>query len=135
MKSMLSGKYATGAPDLVFGYVDVRDVAKAHILALENPDAEGRHILAERTISVFGFSQLIKEKYGKKYKLPMMQSPKFMLYLVGWMFGLTSKYITNNVGYDIKLNSNKSREKLGLTYTPLEKTIEDMVTQMESQGY
>jgi nucleoside-diphosphate-sugar epimerase len=132
MKSMLSGKYALGAPDLVFGYVDVRDIAKAHILALENPDVEGRHILAERTISVYLFSQLIKAKYGKKYKLPKMQSPKFMLYLVGWMFGLTHKFIRNNVGYDIKLNSNKSREKLGLTYTPLEKTIEDMVEQMES---
>jgi nucleoside-diphosphate-sugar epimerase len=131
MKEMLSGKYYLGAPNLMFGYVDVRDVAKAHILALENETAEGRHILAERTESVFGFSRLIKAIYGRKYKLPLMQSPKMMLYLIGWMFGLKNKFISRNVGYDIQLNASKSKEKLGLEYTKLEKTIEDMVSQMQ----
>ncbi len=80
MKDMLTGKYYMGAPDLTFGFVDVRDVAKAHLLALESDDAEGRHILAERTENVYGFSKLIKEQYGNKFKLPLMKSPKFMLY-------------------------------------------------------
>jgi nucleoside-diphosphate-sugar epimerase len=61
MKEMLSGKYYLGAPNLMFGFVDVRDVAKAHLLALEYESAEGRHILAERTVSVYGFSRLIKK--------------------------------------------------------------------------
>jgi nucleoside-diphosphate-sugar epimerase len=131
MKEMLSGKYYLGAPNLMFGFVDVRDVAKAHLLALEYESAEGRHILAERTVSVYGFSRLIKNIYGNKYKLPLMQSPKLMLYLVGWMFGLKNKVIRRNVGYDIRLNASKSKEKLGLSYTKLENTIEDMVSQME----
>jgi len=131
MKEMLSGKYYLGAPNLMFGFVDVRDVAKAHLLALEDETAEGRHILAERTTSVFDFSRLIKKSYGNKYKLPLMQSPKIMLYLVGWMFGLGTKFIRRNVGYDIKLNTSKSKEKLGLTYTNLQNTIEDMVSQMQ----
>ncbi|HHB78758.1 MAG TPA: aldehyde reductase [Saprospiraceae bacterium] len=131
MKEMLTGKYYMGAPNLVFGFVDVRDVAKAHILALEKDDAAGRHILAERTLSVYDFSQLINGIYSNKYKLPMMQSPKFMLYLVGRMFGLTTKFISRNVGHDIQLNATKSKEELGLTYLPLEKTIEDMVSQMQ----
>jgi len=131
MEEMLSGKYYLGAPNLMFGFVDVRDVAKAHILTLEKDNAEGRHILVERTISVYEFSQIIKKLYGSKYKLPLMQSPKMMLYFVGWMFGLKNKFISRNVGYDIKLNATKSIENLGLTYIPLEKTIEDMVTQMQ----
>ncbi len=131
MKEMLTGKYYIGAPNLMFGYVDVRDVAKAHILALENNNADGRYILAERTESVYNFSRLIKAIYGNKYKLPLMQSPKFMLYLVGWMFNLKNKFISRNVGYDIKLNNTKSKENLGLKYTPIEKTIEDMITQMQ----
>lgn len=134
MKEMLTGKYYMGAPNLMFGYVDVRDVAKAHLLALESETAEGRHILAERTESVFGFSRLIKNIYGNKYKLPLMQSPKFMLYFVGRMFGLKNKFISRNVGYDIKLNSSKSKKKLGLSYTPIEKTIKDMVAQMQKSG-
>ncbi len=131
MKEMLSGKYYIGAPDLMLGFVDVRDVATAHLLALENENAEGRHLLAERAVSVFELSRLIKSIYGNQYKLPLMQSPKAMMYLVGWMFGLKSKFISRNVGHDIKLNASKSRGKLGLTYTKLEKTIEEMVSQMQ----
>jgi len=134
MFEMLNGKYYMGAPNLMFGYVDVRDVANAHILALENKNAEGRHILAERVISMYGFSQLIKGLYPNKYKLPLMQSPKFMLYMVGWMFGISKKMISRNVNFKIKLNTSKSTEKLGLIYTPLEQTIKDMVTQMQESG-
>lgn len=134
MKEMLNGKFHFGVPNLMFAYVDVRDVAKAHILALENEDAEGRHLLAERTESVYGFSQLIKSIFGKKYKLPLMQSPKFMLYFMGWMFGLKNKFIYRNVGYNIKLNTSKSIEKLGLSYIPLEQTIKDMVVQMQKDN-
>lgn len=132
MKEMLTGKYHMGAPNLMFGFVDVRDVAKAHILALESNTAKGRHILAERTENVFNFSQLIKRIYGNKYKLPLMKTPKFMLYFVGWMFGLKPKFISRNIAYDIKLNASKSREKLKLDYTPLQQTIKDMVTQMQN---
>lgn len=134
MTDILTGKYYAGVPNLMFGYVDVRDVATAHLLALENDDAEGRHLLVERTENVFGFSRIIKEIYGDKYKLPLMQAPKFMLYLTGWMFDMKSKFISRNVGHDIKLNATKSRKELGLKYTPLEKTVEDMVSQMEESG-
>ena len=134
MKEMLSGKYYMGAPNLMLGYVDVRDVAKAHLLALESENAEGRYILAERTIGVFDLSRLIKNIYGNKFKLPLMKSPKFILYLVGWMYGLTTKFISRNVGYDIVLNASKSKEQLGLTYIPLEKTIEDMVEGMQLEN-
>ncbi|MEA2043285.1 MAG: aldehyde reductase [Bacteroidota bacterium] len=133
MKDMLRGKYQMGAPLLTFGFVDVRDVAKAHILALENKESKGRYILAERVITVFEFSQIIKNLYGKRYRLPITESPKFMLYMVGWMFGLTGKFIKRNVGYPIKLNTQKSKKQLGLKYTPLEQTIEDMIVQMQEQ--
>lgn len=132
MKEMIGGKYFLGAPDVMFGFVDVRDVATAHILALET-NASGRHILAERTESVYNFSQIIKKLFGNKYKLPIMKSPKFMLYIVGWAFGLTNGFIKRNVGYPIKLNTSKSRDVLGLKYTPIETTIKDMVTQMEGK--
>jgi len=134
MKDMLSGKFATGAPDLYFGFVDVRDVAKAHILALENDSAEGRHILAERTDSVMTLAKIIREQYGSNYKLPKSTAPKFFLLLMGWMFGVTRKFVKRNVGHPIKLNASKSREKLGLEYYSLEDTLKDMVEQMSKDG-
>ncbi len=131
MKEMLGGKYHLGAPDLIMGYVDVRDVAKAHILALESPTAEGRHILVERTLNLYDFSQVIKGIYGKKFKLPLFKTPKFVLYLIGWLFGITHQFITRSVGHHVKINNSKSKEKLGIIYTPLNITIKDMVTQMQ----
>lgn len=130
MKDILKGKLAMGAPDLWFGYVDVRDVAHAHILALENPSAEGRHILAERTMNVLQLTSILRNIFGNKYKLPRSSSPKWLMYLVGPLFGVNAKFVSRNVGYPIKLNASKSRDKLMLTYTPIEKSLKDMVEQL-----
>lgn len=134
MKDLLTGKYRWGAPDLMFGFVDVRDVANAHILALENIQAHGRYLLAERVMSIFHFSEVIKKLYGKKYKLPMMKTPKFFVSLLAPSFDLSRKFVQRNVGHSLKLNSSKSREQLHLTYTPIEKTVKDMVDRMEELG-
>ena len=42
---ILTGKYPA-IMDLSCGIVDVRDVAAAHILGLENPAAKGRHLVS-----------------------------------------------------------------------------------------
>ncbi|MCU4176919.1 NAD-dependent epimerase/dehydratase family protein [Carboxylicivirga sp. N1Y90] len=130
MKDILSGKFAMGAPDIMFGFVDVRDVATAHLLALENEKAEGRHLLAESTINVLEYIDLIRKNYEGKFKLPTSHSPKIILYALGWLFGLKFNFIKRNVGYTLKLNASKSKEELGLSYTPLETTVVDMVEQM-----
>jgi nucleoside-diphosphate-sugar epimerase len=134
MKDMLSGKFKSGAPDLQFGFVDVRDVAEAHILGLENENIEGRHILAERTAGVLDVVNIIRNEFGEKYKLPKKNAPKFLLMMMGWMFGISRKFVKNNVGYPLKLNTTKSIEKLKLKYTPLEKTMKDMIVQMEANN-
>jgi len=131
MRDMISGKFYTGAPALEFGFVDVRDVSKAHILALENPNANGRHILAERTTGFFELGKVIDQEFKGVYKTPMMKTPKFMLYLIGWMFGLTTKFISRNIGYSIKLNNSKSIHELGLQYTPFNVTVRDMILEMK----
>jgi nucleoside-diphosphate-sugar epimerase len=131
MKDMLGGKFFTGAPYLEFSFVDVRDVARAHILALEKDTAEGRYILAERVLDFMGLAKVIKNLYPGKYRLPLMKTPKFMLYLVGWAFGLTPKFVSRNIGYHIKLNNSKSIKDLGLVYSLFETTVKDMIERMK----
>lgn len=130
MKDILVGKFAMGAPDLWFGFVDVRDVAHAHILALEDPKAEGRHILTESTMNVLGLANILRDLFGDKYKLPKRNSPKLLMYIVGPMFGVNAKFVKRNIGYPIKINATKSRDNLKLKYTPIERSVEDMVNQM-----
>lgn len=131
MNDFLSGKYHSGAPELIFSFVDVRDIAKAHVLAMESNDAEGRYIVSERETGLYEFSNIIKAEYGKKYKLPLMKAPKFILYLMAPLFGLTRKFVQRNVGYDLKLDNTKGKEQFKIDYIPLEKSVKDMVDQLE----
>jgi nucleoside-diphosphate-sugar epimerase len=134
IKDMLSGKFLPGAPQLEFGFVDVRDVAKAHITALGHDKIEGRHILSERVMNIMSLAKIIRKLYPGKYLLPLMESPKFMLYLVGWAFGLSIKYISRNMNYHIKFNNNKSKKELNIDYTPMATTIRDMIEKMKDLG-
>lgn len=132
MKDLMKGKFFFGAPELFFGFVDVRDVADAHVKALENEGSEGRHILAERVMSFMDLSAIIKDKFGKKYKLPMGKAPKWLLHLIGGMFGVTSKFVKRNVGIPLCLDASKSKEALHITYTPIEKSVVEMIERIES---
>jgi nucleoside-diphosphate-sugar epimerase len=110
-------------------YVDVRDVAKAHLYCLEN-QAEGRHILSERVADVLSFANIIRAEYGDRFKVPKFNNPKWVLGIIGGLFGLSRKFVKNNIGIPARLDTSKSKEKLNLDYIPLEQTVKDMVDQM-----
>ena len=131
MKDMMSGKFAMGAPDLYFGFVDVRDVAKAHLLAASNTLIKGRCILAEETDSVMKLVNTVKENFGTKYKIASSTAPKWLFKLIGPLFGVTRKFVTHNVGIPIKLNAQKSKQELGLKYHDFKDTVVDMIHSLE----
>jgi nucleoside-diphosphate-sugar epimerase len=133
MLSMINGKYKTGVPDLYFGIVDVRDVAEAHILAGTKSSASGRHILVTDTLDFFEIANILKKDYGK-YPLPKRKIPKFLVYLLGPLQGLSWKYIKLNVGIPIKFDNSYSKKDLGIEYTPIEKTLNDHVEQIIESG-
>jgi nucleoside-diphosphate-sugar epimerase len=133
MKTILSGAYSAGAPDLTFGFVDVRDVARAHIAALTSNQAEGRFILSNTSLSFLDFTALIKKHYGNTYKLPGRKFPKALMYAIGWMFGLSLSFIKNNVGFPVTFNNTRSKQVLNIQYTPIDSTIRAMIDALENQ--
>jgi len=60
--------------------------------------------------------------------------PKWSMYLVGPFTGLKWSFIHRSVGHSLELDASKSRDQLGLRYTPLETTVRDMVVAMEELG-
>ena len=50
-------------PCETYRWVDVRDVAKAHIQAFENPTACGRYCLIERVVNHFGIFKILRMLY------------------------------------------------------------------------
>lgn len=127
MKDIMKGKFAPGVPNVVFGYVDVRDVALAHLLVAENIEAKERHILVNDSYKMFDITKIVGKKFGKQFKLPKSETPKWLMVLIGPLFGVTRKCIKRNVGFPLAFNNEKSKKEIGVKYTPIENTIEDMI--------
>lgn len=132
MHNILSGKFRFGAPDLWFGFVDVRDVAHAHLYALQDEKAEGRYVLSERTMSVPDLCDVVKKLYGDRFKVSVSAVPKWIFALMAPFFGVTRAFVKRNVGYPLCFDHEKSKT-LGLTYTPIVDTIKDMVDRMDKE--
>jgi cinnamoyl-CoA reductase len=60
-------RYLTGAkptyPNAVAAYTDVRDVARAHVLAYERPDARGRYLCIGAVLHRAHFLKLLKDLF------------------------------------------------------------------------
>ena len=74
----LLNKKMPALPDMSFPIVDVRDVAAAHIAAMENSEAAGnRHILTNRTIHITEFAKIIRDEFQPQgYTIPSEELPK-----------------------------------------------------------
>lgn len=135
MIQMLSGKFKTGVPSLVFGYVDVRDVAAAHVLAAIKPEAKGRHILSQGSYTMLEVANLLRKEFGNRFKLPTMEIPKFLMYIAGpLMAGMSWDFINNNIGLPLEFDNSYSKENLGLTYRDMATTLKEHAQQLIEIG-
>lgn len=130
----IKGKNKMGVPDLEFGFVDVRDVANAHLLAMDLDQSNGRNILVNQSLTMLEFAGLIQKSSAEKLPLPHSIMPKPMLYLLGWTQGVTWKFIRQNVGFPLKYDHSKSINELKISYTPMEKTVADHLEQLKQAG-
>ncbi|KAH6824554.1 Rossmann-fold superfamily protein [Perilla frutescens var. hirtella] len=94
-------------PTGVYRCVDVRDVALAHVLALENPSASGRYLLVGRVAYSFEALDILKRIY------PSLDLPP-----------TETENRPDKVPYQI---SKERAESLGVTFRPLEVTLKDSV--------
>lgn len=135
MIQLLSGAFKSGAPYLSFGFVDVRDVAAAHILAGTKASASGRHIACATSKTMLETADILRKEFGTKYNLPSKQLPKFLMYLVGPFVGFSWKFVHNNIGIPVRFDNSYSKEDLGLVYRDLSETFKDQVAQLVESGH
>lgn len=134
MRDLGSGRQRTGVPMLEFGVVDVREVARAHVLAGLNPKAEGRFILTAHTVSLLQMAAILRARFPK-YPLPTKQLPKFLVKLVAPIAaGVSREFIQKNVGYALRFDNSRSLSLLGVKYRPLTETLCDHFAQMIDDG-
>lgn len=114
--------------------VDVRDAAKAHILAAFTEKASGRYIISGKEASIFDMAKILEEKFPNQYALPKREVPKPLMWLIAPTLGFTRKYVSTNVGHRLKLNNSKSIKELGMSYRSLESTLIDQKNQFNEVG-
>ncbi|BAT93472.1 Cinnamoyl-CoA reductase [Vigna angularis] len=101
--------------NITLGWIDVRDVANAHILAYENASANGRYILVERVIHHSQAVQILRDIY------PTLPLPDKCV---------------DDKPYPPAYQFSKERAKsLGLEFTPLEVSLKDTVESLREKGF
>lgn len=135
MLEIMDGTMRTGAPNLRLPIVDVRDVAIAHIRAATKEGAKGRHITVSASASIMEIASYIKEAFPGKCKLPLWQAPKFMVWILAPIFGITREFVKRNVGYPIEFDNSRAISELGLNFKSVKQSVQDHAKQIIDDGW
>jgi nucleoside-diphosphate-sugar epimerase len=124
-----SGKYKSGVPSGNMTFVDVRDLARAHILAGFTPTASGRYICSPHEKNFMDLVNAVRARYPD-LPLPTKFVPKWLFSLIAPLMGFSRKYVKRNIGIDIKMDNSRIKNDLGMTFIPFQKTVEEHFTQL-----
>jgi dihydroflavonol-4-reductase len=127
--------------DLQLPAVDVRDVAEAHIRAMESPSASGRYLLLAGVRSSRQVVDLLREHgWGDRYRLPSLPLDNRVGNLVVRIAANlrpagTRSYLKTHLGGDFKFDSSKAERELGISYRDVDQTILDAMDDLERWGH
>jgi dihydroflavonol-4-reductase len=136
---LLNGTYP-GIMRLVWGFVDVRDVARAHVEAMERSGASGRYICAAGTMGMRDVVSLLRECGYDGYALPKLgldcavgdYAVRLSSYFQPKGVG---SYLRTHVGRVPQFDNVKIKRELGIEFRPLEESIRDTVLDVIRHGH
>lgn len=121
----MEGKF-TLCPKHRFTVVDVREVAKAHVQAIETGKNGSRYILSNKnSTSVFELGQNLKEDYDKGYYLPIFQMHYIFLWILSF-FNSKAGWILKRHDWHYSVANEKSIEDLKVNYRSEKESLLDM---------
>jgi dihydroflavonol-4-reductase len=137
---LLSGQYP-GIMRLTWGFVDVRDVALAHVLAMGSESAKGRYLCANEP---FSMRQVVEQMRGLGYadgfRLPKrsMDTPlgDFIVKTASWLqpSGVGS-YLRSHVGRVPRFDHGKIEKDLGLRFKAFPESLRETLADLEKWGH
>jgi len=133
ISDLLRGKYPL-APNLAFGMVDVRDVARAHVLALQ-VDAPGpRYLCTNVTLTFHEMSRLLRRQFPK-HRAPRIKMPDVIMYAVAaFDKRITLKFLRENLSVHRATDNYRIRNELGLVFRPIAESVHATGESMISLG-
>lgn len=122
-------------PEIGFAPVDVRDVAIAHRLAMERPEAPGnRYICAGKHIWVQDIAKILAAEFNPRgYRVPTGRLPYWLMWIIARFDGAV-KLALGFVGRKEMVSAAKAQRELGWRMRPVEDTILATARTMIEQG-
>jgi nucleoside-diphosphate-sugar epimerase len=133
---MMDFRTFLAAPKACLGVVDVRDVAKAHILAMTNEKTNGERILITHTLPVWFADMrnwLMEEFKNDGYLFSPITVPNWLLKVYAKTnIDPQSSAVVHRIGPELKFSNQKSIDLLGMSYIhPKQSVIEMMHSMIE----
>ncbi|KAJ0682886.1 putative cinnamyl-alcohol dehydrogenase [Helianthus annuus] len=101
--------------DGIYRLVDVRDVATAHILAFENPEANGRYCMVGEVVRSLEIMKTMNKLYPS--------------------FGQSERYKDGECVEPLPYSVSRAKvESLGVNFTPMEVSIKDTVESLKKKN-
>jgi dihydroflavonol-4-reductase len=126
-RSLLTGRYPA-IMQLCWGFVDVRDVARAHIAAMETPAAKGRYICANVVLNMRQLVEKLSARFpGYKYPSVSMENALGNgLVKLGSFFqpGQIGSYLRTHLGRVVAFDNSKIKRELQMEFTDIDKSID-----------
>jgi dihydroflavonol-4-reductase len=126
IRMFLTGKYP-GAPRLAIPCVDVRDVARAHRLALEvDAPTGGRYLAAAESLWFIEIARAIRDGLGPAgRKAPRFELPDWVVRLAS-IFDATTRQAVPDLGRKMPLDNSLTRSTLGMEFIPAREAAVEM---------
>ena len=133
-KMMMTGKIPA-VPNIAFGIVDVRDVAKAHVLAMTNEQAAGhRFLVSAGTRTMREIAAAVSEaEPSVMSRLPKVTLPDFVVRLVA-LVSSEARNALPELGRRKRIETGPAREILGITFRSPEEAVGAMATSLRTVG-
>jgi dihydroflavonol-4-reductase len=123
---LLLARKLPAVPRLGFAVVDVRDIAVAHRLAMEIPEAAGnRYICAGEHMWMGEIAAVLAAEFGPRgYRIPTRPMPHWLMWVIA-RFDPTVRLALSLVGVRARVSAAKAERELGWTTRPARESIVD----------
>ena len=124
MSDMIAGKMPM-VPDLAFGMVDVRDVARLHVASMTADGAAGKRFIAASTepAEMIDLAKTLKD--AGYDKVSIRKAPTILMKLMG-LFNSEVKGMVPSLGKRVSLDNSATFDVLKWEPTPVEDSVLEM---------
>ena len=130
VKKMLDGS-TPGNPRIHIGFVDVRDVARAHVDSMTNTKTDGKRIILSR--DEIWVSQLSEILRGFGYKAPKLNLPKWLLKIIA-VFDKEVAGLVPLIGKVKDINSKEFSASFDWQLRSIEESAKITADQLKAMG-